>query len=303
MEENYDIILKTFLRSDKLEKCLSKMLELDHTPNLVVISDDGPPSTTKDELYSKYQKLLNLNVLKLPFDAGISRSRNEAFHKTTSPHILLIDDDHYLPSNIFQIKDVLDADSQIGGVSPYWNEYGDLFCGASDLSLSEWVIRDVKHPKKSHQTKLGVEYYLFDLIPNTTLFRRECLDDLLWDEAFIIGGEHLDFYLEHKKLGKWKFAVSPNFTVKHDPKSDDTVYNKNRTSKEKITNSMNHLVQKHNIKGYLTFETFLPKDKTRTSALRRWIKKHVIPKEILWAIQQQDQWFNYRTRNRQAVKK
>lgn len=298
---NYDIILKTFLRTKKLEKCLRAIERLNPQPKLVIVSDDGLESDEKNHLYAEFKKTINLEVIRLEFDAGISKARNEAYKQTSAPHILLIDDDHYLPSNVFELKEVLDSEPMIGGVSPYWEEYGTIFCGASDIDLGDWVIRDVVNPREYCKTESGIGYYLFDLIPNSTLFRRECLEDILWDEAFIIGGEHLDFYIEHKKMGKWKFAVSPNYIVTHDPKSEDVVYNKNRTSKEKNTRSMAYLVKKHNIRGYLTYNVFLPKKRTQVVKTRRWIKKHLLPKAILWEMQKQDIWYDYRSRNREVI--
>jgi glycosyltransferase involved in cell wall biosynthesis len=96
-----------------------------------------------------------LNVVKLPFGAGIFRGRNAAFQETTSDYILLLDDDHYVPSNIFELKEILDEDTKLGGVSTYLEEDGEIFCEAGDFKLDEYVkkgifdIKDLKRFKKN----------------------------------------------------------------------------------------------------------------------------------------------------------
>jgi len=294
----YDVMLKTFMRPEKLEKCLASIQRLNPPPQRVVVADDGPESPEKERVYKAFDGLPGFKLLRLEFDAGISRSRNQAFKHTSAPYVLLIDDDHYLPTNIFELHWVLEADPMLGGVSPFWEEYGVVFCGASDIHLGSWIIRDVERPKQVYWAEPGLHYLTLDLIPNTTLFRRECLQDLAWDEAYIIGGEHLDFYVCHKKLGRWRFAVTPNLVVSHDPKSLDQEYNRHRTSREKGERSTRYFLEKHGVKGFLTLDVLLPKDRSTAGTFRRALKKRLAPRWLLWQLQNQGFWYDYRTRRR-----
>lgn len=255
----YSIILATFLRPEKLEKCLHSISNLHIKPEKVVVGDNGKPTKRKDKIYSKYKKCINLEVVNLEFDAGLSKARNEAFKKTNTDYVLLIDDDHYLPTNIYEIREVLDENHLIGGVSPFWEENGEIRCGAADLQIGDVIIKGVFQKKKLNRTSSGIGFYNYDMIPNTTMFKKSCLSDYLWDEFFIIGGEHADFYITHKKMRKWKFAVTPDYIIIHDKNMNNVEYVENRTNVNKIKRSMSYLKKKHNIKDFIQMDVHMKK--------------------------------------------
>ena len=288
----YSIILKTFLRPEKLDKCLQSISKLTIKPEKVVIGDDGRPTAEKTKIYEKYKKIMNLEVVELEFDAGISRARNEGFIRTDTDYILLIDDDHYLPSNIYEIKEILDENPEIGGVSPFWEENGEVYCEAGDLKLGKWVIKGIFEKKEPRRTSSGMGFFIYDFIPNSALFRRECLTDYSWDDFFIIGGEHADFYLTHKKMGKWKFAVTPDYIAIHDPKTSNIEYEQNRHSRNKINRSMKYLAKKHNIKGFIYDGCYIPKKQPLMKKLKNFFSKKILPHSLWWYIVRNDIWYN-----------
>ena len=278
----YSIILKTFMRHEKLETCLDNIVRLDVPPEKIVIADDGGVSDEKNRIYEKYKKILPLQVIKLEFDAGLSRGRNVAFQNTDTPYVLLIDDDHYLSSNIYDIKEILDENPHIGGVAPFWEENGEIYSEAGDLKLGNWVIKRIIEEKPLHRTSSGIGFYEFDFISNSCLFRRECLLDYSWDDFFVINGEHADFFLTHKKMGKWTFAVTPNHIIRHDPGSKSKEYLKHRNSKTKNIKSMKYLAKKHNIKGFIYDGSIVTKKKSTYEKVKQYLARRVLPHSIWW---------------------
>jgi len=280
VKKGYSIILKTFMRPEKLEKCLQSMVSLTIPPKKIVVADDGGPSDEKSRVYKKYEKILPLQVIELDFDAGLSKGRNIAFQNTDTPFILLIDDDHYLSSNIFEIQEILDENPHIGGVSPFWEENGEIYSEAGDLKLGNWVVKRILEEKPLHRTSSGIGFYEFDFISNSCLFRRECLLDYSWDDFFIINGEHADFFLTHKKMGKWSFAVTPNYIVQHDPGSKSKEYLKHRKSKAKKIKSMKYLAKKHNIKGFIYDGSIVTKKKSTYTKVKQFFARRILPHKL-----------------------
>jgi len=59
------------------------------------------------------------------------------------------------------------------------------------------------------------------MIANAALFRRECLEDYSWDPNYVIGREHVDFYVGHKCQTDWEFGLCPSVLFPHDPGGSD----------------------------------------------------------------------------------
>jgi hypothetical protein len=119
------------------------------------------------------------------------------------------------------------------------------------------------------------------------------LDDYSWDDHFLIGGEHSDFFLTHKKLGKWKFAVTPNFVVRHDPGGNER-FIENRKSRKRKHDSMNYFIEKHNMKGFRQEGMHLPKKRNLREKVFYLISKKILPIQIWWFIHNNDILYNFR---------
>jgi len=125
-----------------------------------------------------------------------------------------------------------------------------------------------------------VPYIYFDFIPNSALFRMEALRDYCWDEKYVITFEHLDFYWAHKKLGKWKFAVTPAVFFTHNP-GGDKIYRKFRFSKERYKRSKEYFLKKWNLNGVIKIQTnFLSQNYSLTGVMWLRLKKR-LPLSIL----------------------
>lgn len=93
--KGYDDIaigIKAFTRVDKLRIVLSKLSTFNLGNIDVIIVDDDPQMPEKDKLCDETSKKLNLKVLKLLYNSGLSHGRNVIVKNTKTKYILLLDD-------------------------------------------------------------------------------------------------------------------------------------------------------------------------------------------------------------------
>ncbi|ASJ01308.1 glycosyltransferase family 2 protein [Thermococcus gorgonarius] len=263
--------LKTFYRPEKLEMTLRSLVGLG--VKKVIVADDGPEDPQKEKIYETMSELLPLEVLKLPYDAGLGYGRARIVERCRTKYLLIIDDDMVVPKNVFLLKEILKKDKKLGGVSGIWNEYGKIKSGGGHnlFYKNGYLIRYV--PEKLEVVG-EIPYIYFDFIANSALFRMKALKDYTWDENYVINFEHLDFYWGHKQLGKWKFAVTPAVVFKHYPGGNKT-YKKFRFSKERYRRSKEYFLKKWGLKGVINIQMdFLLQNLSLKSALWLWAKKH-----------------------------
>jgi glycosyltransferase involved in cell wall biosynthesis len=215
--------IKTFMRTAQLRQCLESLRAVEWRE--VIVADDGPLDEEREQMYRTAAEQLPLRLLRLPFDTGLAAGRNEIVRQSDTPYLLMLDDDQTVPVNVGRLAEILDENPMIGGASAVWLEHGDLRCTACDLRMvGSKIVKEVcdRHPVR--HTSLGQRYVTFAFIPNSTLFRRECLTDLPWDPFYKIGREHLDFYFSHQRLGRWQFAVSLDVVIGHHPEGASKAY-------------------------------------------------------------------------------
>lgn len=241
--------IKTFYRPDALRRCLDSLVG--HDLAEVIVADDGHIDDRKQEIYEQFKSILPLRVIALEYDSGLSAGRNAIANSCSNPYLLLLDDDQAVPGNFPALLSVLDARPDIGGVSGYWNEHGRLKCSASDLfRFDNYIVKDIQERPTEHIYS-NVRYYIFDQIPNSTLFRTECLKEFPWDEHYKIGREHVDFYLTHKSTSSWRFAVTPDVVIPHRPREDSAYVTNFRHNSERLAQSERHFCRKWEVRGVL----------------------------------------------------
>lgn len=250
--------IKTFYRTEKLQATLDALVNKSF--HKVLIADDGEIDTYKESLYQKYQNLMPLEVLILPYDTGLPYGRNRMIEKCDSPYFLMLDDDQVIPDNIDPLLNILRSNSELGGVSCFWDEYGHIVCRAHNLhEIFGYVIKD-KGREQIKKTAGSYNYFVMDFIPNSTLYRKECFEDVMWDDSIKIGSEHVDFYLAHKRLGKWKFAVTPDVILKHYPSVGSGTYEKKfRHQNDRISQYKKYVLKKWRINDVLNGSGLLMK--------------------------------------------
>lgn len=239
--------IKTFYREKKLANCLDSLTGKGLAE--VIVADDGKPSEKKQRIYEKYSKQLPLKVIELEFDSGLAYGRNQISKACSSEFLLMLDDDQTIPGNITDLKTILLHDKQLGGVSGFLYEHHQYKCDAHNLYIKNKVLfKDILQPPKAMETA-HLTYFVLDQIPNSTLFRTECLHDSPWDNFYKIGREHVDFYLTHKIKGKWRFAVTPNVIISHFPSREGRYGKEFRLNDNRLEKSYQYFLEKWNLRG------------------------------------------------------
>lgn len=287
----YSALISTFLRPLKLRRCLQALasIPIEQAPERVVVADDGDEHQRKERVYEAFSDRLPLTVVNLPYDAGLSRKRNKALDRIDTEYVLLLDDDQYVPSNIHELTTLLNADSSLGAVAPFWEERGVLKCNAANYRRERaWVLKDT-HDSHCERTDAGHAIYRYDHIPNAAMFRTEVFETYTWDGAYVIAGEDTDFYLRHSELGEWDFAITPNYILRHDPGPGSVdAYETERKDTEKIRASLDHLTEKFGIKGVLQVDSHHHPERSSRGKLLHCVATNVVPNTFLWKLRRTD---------------
>ncbi|AIF70359.1 hypothetical protein PAP_09925 [Palaeococcus pacificus DY20341] len=244
------VIIKTFNRPDKLESVLGSLVGKGFGE--IIVADDGEQNPLKDFIYKKFENSLPLKVLKLPYDSGLAFGRNEAVRASKSKYLLVIDDDMTV-NNVEVLKRVLEREKHLGGVAGCLIEKGRYRCFACNLRIKDRYLIKYDPPLKPKFSE-DVGYLEFDLVPNAILVRRKVLNDYSWDPTYKIGFEHLDFYLAHKRLGRWRFAIVPSVFFFHFPGGGREYLSMYRFNKKRISQSKQYFLRKWNLKGVVSME-------------------------------------------------
>ncbi len=97
-----------------------------------------------------------------------------------------------------------------------------------------------------------------------------------WDPFYKIGKEHLDFYLTHKRAGKWRFAVSIDVAISHHPEGSSTgTYHKFRGG-ERLQVSEEYFYRKWGVSSVVEGSKYIEAE--RLDALERawrWVSARV----------------------------
>lgn len=170
----------------------------------------------------------------LPFDAGLSRARNELFRHIDASAILIVDDDMALTADtdLATAFAALQAHPEIGIVGGrYLREFQRSHPEApfvpNEPPRFEFFIerpqRGLLRLRRIAE-RYGEAYerdvdalYLADVVHNVALIRRDLVarGPLCWDEDMKVGGEHLDFYLTLQARKPCRVAFHGGLAVEH----------------------------------------------------------------------------------------
>lgn len=291
---DYSIIISTFLRPMKLEQCLQSILQIPIScgPSRVVIADDGEADNKKEQIYDKYLGRLPLSVVDLPYDAGLAKKRNEGLNRISDEFVLLLDDDQYVPSDVHELTAILDENPQLGGIAPFWVENGLMKCNAANFYFKRgWALKRGDNAE-CERTGTGHHMFRYDHISNAAMFRTTVFDDYRWDESYIINEEDTDFYLKHREIDKWDFAVTPEYIIRHDPGAGEVGgYTDERNDTEKFNQSVSRLCEKFNIKGIIHESSHHHPRRPPLGRLAHWVAINIIPNSALWEIRRRKTGF------------
>jgi len=232
--------VKVFSRVEKLGRLLSS---IEPSPvDTVYVADDGEMTDEKTALYDR-EFDFDLTVFDLPYDAGLGHGRAHIVENLSEEYLLVVDSDHELRGDVGVLREQLRADSDLGGVSGLLYENGAIVGTCHNLSRNgDVLIRNVAGPKPVESVG-GYPFVEFEFIPNAAMFERDCLEDYCWDPEYVIGKEHLDFYIGHKRRTDWRFGVNPTVLFDHHPGGTSS-YVENRESYEKLRRSRSYFLEK-----------------------------------------------------------
>lgn len=253
---NVTAIIKAFMRPYKLERCLRAVIDAGVCK--VIIGYDGP-----DNLWAEHKEVCNyytdvvddIQLKRFSFNYGLSNVRNKMIDMTNTEYILMLDDDQYVPSNTLEAVPFLGNHVDIGIVGMGYIEYGNygrIRIEAMDFEIINGYLNQmVKQPKKMEQSGSLAFLYPFEYAPNCALFKREVFDDVRWDNNYVIGGEHMDFYIHLKSMTNWKVALCLSLFAFHDMTKDNKDFLKYRAGIEK-TKSEAYFLKKWGLEGVIS---------------------------------------------------
>ncbi|MFB6241330.1 MAG: glycosyltransferase family 2 protein [Candidatus Nanosalina sp.] len=285
--------INAFMRPLKLEKALESIEALEETPFQVIVADDSFDKSLNREVCREFRKSLDLKYLDLEKDSGASASRNRIVEETSTEYLLLLDDDQYLSGEIKELEKILRKNQNLGGVAPSWIEDGKRIVDARDIRVKDgWVVLDTFEDKEEKEA-CGTTYFIYDFIATSALYRTSALEELGWDENFTIGGEHLDFFLEYKRNSDWRFAITEDVSVVHDPGPGQEGYMDERRNREKLRSSRSYFRKKWGVKGFLFRERHGQEYEFFMSELLANIF-YTLPNRVHWKLKEKDSFEKFK---------
>lgn len=296
----YSVAIPTLLRPEKLHKCLNSLVAIPDSlrPEKVVVADDSEASQfindptnyikRRDEIEEEFASVLNVDFVDLPADSGRNRKLNVGIERTDSPYLLLLDDDTYPSSNIYQLVEILEANPELGAIAPFLEEEGQIQSNAGDYYTNRgWILKDSRGRKRPEETGTGHLMFRYDQIMPIGMFRQAVFDDYMWDDEYVVGMADTDFFLKHHELERWEFAVTPDYVIRHDPGPGGIdVYFDERRNLEQMNESIDRLTTKFDIKGFFQTGGHLEPDRPISDKITRWAAIQLVPNRILWWLKQ-----------------
>ncbi len=217
------IIITTFLREKTLEKCLRFIREF--YPDIrIFVSSSGYESESLNMLCNE----LECELIRVPFDSGVCRARNEAMDRMPEDvkYVLILEDDIVFTrkSKIERMREILVKRKTIGIVGcKFERENGDSQEYEGNLTLDKDNVYVRKALKKEWSHVGNTQYIYCDIVINVFMMRKEIWDTIRWDENFKTTPEHTDFFLMVKQNSNWKVVYTDSVTLEHHS-SRDTKY-------------------------------------------------------------------------------
>ena len=203
-----------------------------HRPEIKIYVAD---QSWRSEAMAEFYRASGVTVIPIPYDAGVTASRNRLVEAISEDYFVLCDDDFILDArtNFSDAMRILETDREIGVVG------GRLFDfdGQSE-QLRRWeLFLQYDRPNKilfsipiydvaPKVREIGhIRYYLCDAVLNFAVFRRAIFNQGAgWDERFKSNGEHEDFYLNLKVNTSFKVGYLPTLVAYHHHPEAYTVY-------------------------------------------------------------------------------
>ena len=231
VSERVTIIMSAFRRPRKVEAQVASIRK--KYPKIkILVGDNG-------------DDFPNIPFYKLPFNCGLSATRNFLAARVRTPYLLLVDDDYIFTedTDLEAFVDVLDSRPEVGVVGGSWKEAGEVICWNNRFLETS----DTLHLISDNQTQVmfanqGTPYWITDTVHNFAMYRTEIMQSIQWEERLKLQ-EHYEYFYRLKKAGV-TVAFTPNSSVIHDRHPRLPEYNAYRQDIEAFTNLAVRLVGK-----------------------------------------------------------
>jgi len=223
------IVVVTFIRDNVLIGCLNSIRKFYPEISIYVV-DQGKTSYHKEVFMFKNK----INYFRVPWDAGLSASRNIGLSVAKEKYVMICDDDFIFTekTKLENWKEILDAHPEIGLVAGQLITNGQRWNYEYNLEFFDngYYMKEIRGVDW-HETQ-GIPFHFADLVLNFFLMRKETWSDVPWDADYKVAHEHLNYFLDLKK-SKWKAAYTPSVIANHDRKPAQDEYEILRNSKER----------------------------------------------------------------------
>lgn len=208
-------IIKTFKRYSHLKELLISIRKF-YPDNKVIISDDNKPSEFKHLFYQRWKNRLNIELIRLPFNSGLSMGRNKMVELVKTPYTLLLEDDFVFTeeTDISKFKTLIESEPKVGVVG------GMCLEGRFKIEQHYEFIPELKNGVLIHKFDgdnyfevKGIKAKQTGCVLNFGLFKTQLLKEIKWDDELKLS-EHLDFYLRLNKTD-WKILYTPQVKIIH----------------------------------------------------------------------------------------
>jgi|GEM_PF-6756077 len=225
--EDVTIVVTTFERPDMVRGFLQSVRRF--YPDIgIIVSDNGKKRPElEDEIVNGY----GCRYLRLPFDSGVSKSRNKAVNEAGTEYVVVCDDDYEFTeeTKLDNFRKVLEHDAKVGVITGELIYYGKKKKYLNNLIINDrdkfWLVMPTQ--EKEMMEADGVKYHYVDHAYQFLMMRN--VPELRWDPNLKCSWEHVEFSIRLKREGIWKLAATPDVVGKHINKSPSKLYWRHRT--------------------------------------------------------------------------
>lgn len=215
------VLVKTFIREDKLRKCVDNIFRYIDVPFRLYIADDSDQYSKEQAEF--YHKLENKGhkIIILPYNTGLPAGRNAMIDALEDEeYVMVLDDDIYVgPDTSIHIPlDIIKKNEEIklvGGFLPRPHKHGwhlRFHLGESGIL---YKIPAPEPGEDWHYTN-GHRWIDCDDVSNFLVAERGALEKVKWDNRLKMA-EHINFFWRFCKEYPDGVAYCPDFVASHSP--------------------------------------------------------------------------------------
>jgi len=244
------VLITTFLRDSALFNCVKSIRKF--YPDIAIfVADTGHESEAKDKFCPEYK----CTLIKVAFDSGVCRARNEGFERIPDSYkyVFVCEDDIIFTeeTGLEVLREILEERPQIGIVGGSLKRVKKYETKEQDYNATLRINNDTIYVEKvtepAWQELRNIGYFYCDIISNVFLMRHDIWREIKWDEQYKTTPEHTDYFLQLKNNTSWKVAFTDSVRMEHhDQEYKDHEY----IAKRIRTDGYKLLAQKWGVKYY-----------------------------------------------------